>query len=338
MSGKKINYVSLVLDESGSMQSILFKVRELLAQTIADIKNRAKEDNQETYFTICKFGSHKKLDVVFDSINAYNENLVISNYDPHGQTALVSAITATLNAHARQSHNLMDDVAHLMIAITDGKENNSPDDEVGKFPELIKQFQSKENVTMVFNMPPGSSGWITKYGVPAGNVREWEATEIGTHETQIATESAYREYTKSRSLGTKKVSNFYSVVTDLSEVKTNDLQKCDNLTTHFKLLKVPAEQRIDEFVRTQTGQPYIRGTAFYQLTKPEEIQGHKDVLIKEKTSSMLWGGPQARKLLGLQPYKTGKVVPGNHSNFDIFVQSTADNRKLVRGTQLALTR
>lgn len=34
------------------------------------------------------------------------------------------------------------------------------------------------------------------------------------------------------------------------------------------------------------------------------------------------------------PSFDAQVKPGNHANFDIFVQSTSFNRKLVRGTKL----
>lgn len=81
-----------------------------------------------------------------------------------------------------------------------------------------------------------------------------------------------------------------------------------------------------------TSGPYVKGCAFYQLTKPELVQKHKDLMVKEKTGRVLYGGQEVRKVLGLPEFQDGKVTPGNHANYDVFVQSTANNRKLVRGT------
>jgi hypothetical protein len=39
-------------------------------------------------------------------------------------------------------------------------------------------------------------------------------------------------------------------------------------------------------------------------------------------------------MIGLPANADAKVEPGNHANYDIFVQSTSVNRKLPRGTKL----
>ncbi len=80
--------------------------------------------------------------------------------------------------------------------------------------------------------------------------------------------------------------------------------------------------------------PYRIGCAFYELTKREQIQAHKNVLIREKNkrTAPIYGGKEARTLLGLPEHGDVKVTPGNHMNYSIFVQSTSRNRKLCRGT------
>jgi hypothetical protein len=91
---------------------------------------------------------------------------------------------------------------------------------------------------------------------------------------------------------------------------------------------------IKEFVEENTNQPYRLGDAFYQLSKTEKIQAGKDLMIMEKGKRGIWAGSEARELVGIPKGAAGKVTPGNHSNFDIFVQSTSTNRKLVRGTRV----
>jgi hypothetical protein len=58
----------------------------------------------------------------------------------------------------------------------------------------------------------------------------------------------------------------------------------------------------------------------------------------EKGSKAIYGGNAARSLIGLPYGAEAKVEPGNHANYDIFVQSTSTNRKLVRGTKLLVLR
>jgi len=53
----------------------------------------------------------------------------------------------------------------------------------------------------------------------------------------------------------------------------------------------------------------------------------------EKGKSEVYG-PDARDLIGLPAGGTEKVIPGNHANYDIYIQSTSNNRRLVRGTKL----
>lgn len=68
--------------------------------------------------------------------------------------------------------------------------------------------------------------------------------------------------------------------------------------------------------------------------KPEKVQGSKKVLLVEKGKPEVWAGSQARQMIGLPIAADAKVEPGNHANYDIFVQSTSVNRKLPRGTKI----
>lgn len=57
----------------------------------------------------------------------------------------------------------------------------------------------------------------------------------------------------------------------------------------------------------------------------------------EKGKGSVYGGEDARRLLDLPDHVT-KVRPGNHANFDIFIQSTSINRKLKNGTRVIYLR
>jgi len=91
---------------------------------------------------------------------------------------------------------------------------------------------------------------------------------------------------------------------------------------------------IREFVERQ-GKPYVKGTCYYQLTKRETIQDYKEIAFYEKASGKVYAGTlaAAREMLGLPDLET-RVSPDFNPLFDVFVQSTSVNRKLVPGTKL----
>ena len=78
---------------------------------------------------------------------------------------------------------------------------------------------------------------------------------------------------------------------------------------------------------------YRLGEGYYELVKSEKIQSKKQVAIFDRKRSELYTGAAARQLLGL-PDQEVKVAPGYHKDFDIFVQSTSINRKLIAGQKL----
>jgi len=97
---------------------------------------------------------------------------------------------------------------------------------------------------------------------------------------------------------------------------------------------LPKEEVIKDFVEKKTRRPYVIGTAYYQLMKTEKVQAGKGVILVEKGKPQVWAGQAARAMIGLPAGSDAKVEPGNHANYDIYVQSTSVNRKLPRGTKL----
>ena len=141
-------------------------------------------------------------------------------------------------------------------------------------------------------------------------------------------------YYNARSAGAKSLTNFYQV--DLSDVTSRDLKQLDNLQNKFKVFEVTKESAIKEFVE-EKGFNYIPGSCFYELTKKETIQANKEILVQEKGKMALYGGNEARDLIGLPQGKDVKVEPLNLSKYRVFVLSTSVNRKLVRGSKLLVT-
>jgi hypothetical protein len=99
----------------------------------------------------------------------------------------------------------------------------------------------------------------------------------------------------------------------------------------YVLVPVPTDSRIDEFTQ-QMGHQYQVGRGFYQLMKREEIQATKDIVVVGKKDHKVYSGRDARQIVGL-PDMNVRVSPSHNPDFDIFVQSTSLNRKLIAGTK-----
>ena len=78
---------------------------------------------------------------------------------------------------------------------------------------------------------------------------------------------------------------------------------------------------------------YLKGSAFYQLTKTESKVSHtKLIALRDRTTGAIYSGDQARNLIGLPTGGNARLHPGDHGNYDIFIQSDSINRKLVANT------
>lgn len=108
----------------------------------------------------------------------------------------------------------------------------------------------------------------------------------------------------------------------------------------FQVISVDSADSIKGFVE-KNGITYKVGKAFYELTKTEEVQQYKEIILQDKISGDMYYGDDARKHLGLKPqcerngdYAHEKLRPVKDDEYRVFVQSTSVNRKLVAGTNL----
>lgn len=331
------NYVAIVLDRSGSMDTIRQETIDAYNAQIQKIKESSVD--QDTSISLFMFANTVNVVYFNASLNAALP-LSRSNYVPNGGTALFDGFATAVKMLKTVPDAKNENVSFLVITITDGEENQSQ--EYGeynggprKIVEMIRENQITDRWTHAFLMPPGAGKkFSARFSVPSDNVREWVATRQGMKEAAVVTSAGIGNYFLARSAGQKSVAAFFHT-TDLSKVKREDIRsKLQDISHYFKIYEVPTEARIDEFISGKSKRAYVVGSGYYQLMKKETIQPHKKVLIMEKSQPQIWGGPEARELIGLPSDADAKVTPGNHSNYDIFVQSKAPNRKLPRGTRV----
>jgi hypothetical protein len=325
------NRIVLALDTSGSMGGLRHDVQRAVNDMLDTIQQKTEQEGQQTDVAIVTFDTHAEVHLA-----PTRADLVppLRTYPIRGSTALNDGVA--LGAETIDTND--PDTSYLVLTFTDGGENNSHRYRGEAIRKFIAQRQRKGNWTFAFQVPRGDRLFVAgHFGVPLENVREWEQTRAGVEDVRMSTQSAIGTYFGARKAGERSMKTFYDVVTDLSTLKAKTVKTAlDDISDRFRVLTVAKEATIKEFVEGKTRRAYVIGAGFYQLTKTEKVQPQKAVLIMEKGKQAVWGGRQARDLIGLPSdgVSHAKVTPGDHSKYDIFVQSTSVNRKLVRGTKV----
>lgn len=107
----------------------------------------------------------------------------------------------------------------------------------------------------------------------------------------------------------------------------------------FQMLDVPANMSIRQFVEMFVGVPFAPGKGFYELQrKSYTLQEGKEVVLRNKDTGKLLTGKPAREMIGIPYGERARIsisrVPWEvRRDYDVFVQSTSYNRKLIAGSK-----
>lgn len=105
--------------------------------------------------------------------------------------------------------------------------------------------------------------------------------------------------------------------------------------SRFQVLDVESACDIKGFVLDR-GLSFKKGRGFYEFRKAVEVQPYKEVVLVDNVSGAMFGGNEARIMLGLPPTGEGKNINLHYTpipGFTAFIQSTSVNRKLLGGTK-----
>ena len=122
----------------------------------------------------------------------------------------------------------------------------------------------------------------------------------------------------------------------LVKITMRTLVDVSNQVTIHRVKTVDHGIQIRDYVEQKLKKVYIRGSVFYQLTKTEKVQDYKEIAIRDRIKGHVYTGASARDLLGLPEYGEIKLIPGSHGQYDVFIQSTSVNRKLVADTDVLI--
>lgn len=319
--------VSLVIDRSGSMNGIERSMFSAAGSMLKKLRDKAKEGH-DVKVSVITFANNVTVNLFPTDVRNLNDTMIEQLWKDisiGGGTALFDATIKGIEL----LNSLDDEASGLLMCYTDGGENQSSTS-AATIQKKFNELEKTDKYTLTFQVPRHGKSELTRFGISADNIREWDQTESGVKEVEKVSTQAIDTYFTARSAGTRSVKNFY-VGVDASKITDKDLNKLEDVSDHFKLYKVDKESDIKTFVESKTKKEYVFGSAFYELTKSEKIQKNKQLLIIKKGDSIIYGGRGIRNLLNIPENADAKVDVVNLSNYRIFVKSTSSNRKLVRG-------
>lgn len=327
--------IGISRDHSLSMAGLTKAAMDDYNKNITSIKQAAQLNGVETRLSVVKCGVGPSALVEWECQNLdISDVMGISSYVASGQgTPLFDSVGTLINALSREKDQ--NDTSFLVMVITDGGENFSRIWNGTLLSKKIDELQETGKWTFVFRVPRGYKHHLTRLGVPDGNIIEWDLTESSLRETTIQTEVATSAYFGGVAKGFTATRSFYtdmSKVTD-TQVKTN-MRDISKEVTFMRVSDKDAGKQIRTFCVERIGS-YTAGKAFYQLTKREKaVQDYKMIMIRDRSTNQVYAGLAARNLLGIPDSGTISLSPGDHGKYDIFVQSTSVNRKLVVDTEV----
>lgn len=326
----KKQYVGISRDHSGSMSSLRNPAIKDYNASIEAIKTAAKDNDIDTVASVtsCGINGGVRDEVINSSISRLQP---IDSYIADGGTPLFDSVGRLIEVFKSVPDYDNQDVTFLVMAITDGEENAS---RVWKrtLGTEIKRLQATDRWTFVFRVPRGYRRNLEALGIPSGNIQEWDQTERGLRESSVQTVSAVSDYFTNVSRGIRSTKSFYANIGKLSANEV--VGAMSDISGEVVIYPVPTRSEIASFLALKTKQPYRKGTGFYQLSKPEKaVQDYKVIVARNKNTGAVYGGTtQIRQLLALPTYGTISLRPGDHGDWDIFIQSTSTNRVLMPGT------
>jgi hypothetical protein len=309
---------------------------------VAATQHAATVNNLDTIVSVIKCGigpgtGRVEREIINSSVHALRPVADHEYLANGGSTPLFDSVGSAIELFKGVPDYDDTNVAFLVQVITDGEENSSSARWKNGIGEAIRELQASDRWTFAFRVPRGYAKTLARFGIPEGNILEWEQSEHGMAQASAATVEAVSQFYAARALGAKSSQTFYS---NLRDVKPAEIQAAmEEITGECQFFKVDTGAGdISSFVAGKTG-VYDKGSAFYELVKREKIvQDHKIICIRDRNSGKVYSGLAARRLLGLSQYGNVALSPGDHGQYDIFIQSTSTNRRLPLNSNVLVWR
>ena len=137
--------------------------------------------------------------------------LTLRTYLPRGGTAMYDAVGFTIDRAEKEIKDIAkEDVAILMVILSDGQENSSTKYNRKDIAERIQRLQDTKRWTFAYL---GANQDLAKIqqdlNIAAGNVQAFVSTSQGMQQATSLSVNSTSKYIKTRSLGITQSSNYY---------------------------------------------------------------------------------------------------------------------------------
>ncbi len=325
-----INHICILLDASSSMSHLKSKVVEMTDKTIQHLKELSEKNEQETRISIFSFSGRGTFDCLIFDKDVFRLPSISGLYNTNGMTALIDATIKCVD-DLKLTCQKYGQHSFLFYCITDGDENAS----LNTANALNKTLLSLPDNWTVAALVPNEDckkAAIT-YGFIPTNVAVWNTSSKGLEEVGDVLKTTTTNYMQARSTGARSLKDLFSL--KIENLNTTNVKKA------LKKLKPSdfaifantgkAAVEIKPLIESFGGR-YNKDDSYYQLVKIEHVQDYKKLALQEKTTGDVYVGKEVRAMLGLPENQLVKVAPVQHDQYNIFVQSTAQNRKIIPGS------
>lgn len=205
-------YVAFVLDKSGSMAS----VQDATISTFNEQIEKIERDSADIKTNVSLITFNDRVDVVYlnESVKKL-EKLTTKTYAPNGMTAMYDAVGDTLDKLEAVKDSKKENVAFLVLVVSDGAENSSKRHTQSNIAERIQKLQQTKRWTFTYlGANQDLSDISAKLNIPIMNTASFVASNAGLKTASVMTRSAIGNYySKLQTADVSATCDFYGTET-----------------------------------------------------------------------------------------------------------------------------
>jgi uncharacterized protein YegL len=197
-----------VLDRSSSMSSIGKESVDGLNERLRELKEKSKD--VPTFVSLVTFSTIVDKPLIWDVPAEDVEELKYEDFVPSGMTAMYDAVGCSIDSFLALPDAKNEDVAFLMIIISDGQENNSKEYTSKIISEKIKECDATEAWTFVYLGANQDLSQVSKNtGISMGNTISYIASSSGVAERGFSESIMLDRMYKGYSCGVRNSKNAF---------------------------------------------------------------------------------------------------------------------------------
>ncbi len=207
------NHVAIVLDESGSMNSMRREAIDAFNQQANDIQDKAKD--QTTTVSLVKFSTTVPNPIYWAEPVERLRPIGPDDYAPDGMTAMLDAVGLTIDRLKKLPDANDEDTSFLVLIISDGCENNSKRYSYQDIAERIQELDKTDRWTFTYlGANQDLARVAAQMNIPAANVSPFAADASGMADGALQMRVSSARFFEGRRTGKKSSKDFYTPAPD----------------------------------------------------------------------------------------------------------------------------